>query len=322
MTHDLDTILYSEMLSDGLLSARMGCCVMKISKVPFGFMLTYSSLRFILGCILGLLQVQLAPRSDTYHSVFEVSAALVTSFLARMFGSIQGGSLFCFSALAQASIALILPGYMVLCSSLELQSHNLVAGSVRMVYAMIYTLFLGYGITIGSAIYGFIDENATSQTTCSDSLDSKWYPMFVILFTLCLCVINQAKWRQVPVMLTISVAGYVVNSYSNKGLNGASTISNTLGAVTIGVLANLYSRSGGVQNKCIDCWERGMMVPVCQRIRNVFTSKGKKKQAPSMYQLKAMSDPESGVTTPDEKPGDGTSITRKVGYSLAAAAMM
>ena len=76
---------------------------------------------FLLGCILGYLQLILAPKSDLYSNVFEISAAVLTSFLARAFGSIRGGNIFCFSALAQSSIALILPGYMVLCASLELQ---------------------------------------------------------------------------------------------------------------------------------------------------------------------------------------------------------
>lgn len=131
---------------------------------------------FLLGCILGFLQLIVAPKSDLYSNVFEISAAVLTSFLARAFGSIRGGDLFCFSGLAQSSIALILPGYMVLCGSLELQSKSMVAGSVRMVYAIIYSLFLGFGITIGTAIYGLLDSNATSATTCANPLGQyyKW----------------------------------------------------------------------------------------------------------------------------------------------------
>lgn len=68
---------------------------------------------FFLGCLLGILQLIVAPKSDLYSNVFEISAAVLTSFLARAMGSIKGGSVFCFSALAQSSIALILPGYTV-----------------------------------------------------------------------------------------------------------------------------------------------------------------------------------------------------------------
>ncbi|KMU82139.1 hypothetical protein CISG_09575 [Coccidioides immitis RMSCC 3703] len=111
---------------------------------------------FLLGCILGALKYLVVPRSPLYSNVFELTAAMVTSFLARAFGSIRADSgesrsLFCFPALAQSSIALILPGYMVLCSSLELQSRNMLAGSVRLVYSIIYSLVLGFGMMLGVA---------------------------------------------------------------------------------------------------------------------------------------------------------------------------
>jgi uncharacterized membrane protein YjjB (DUF3815 family) len=183
-----------------------------------------------------------APKSDLYRNVFEISAAVLTSFLARAFGSIRSGSLFCFSALAQSSIALILPGYMVLCGSLELQSRSMVAGSVRMVYAIIYSLFLGFGITIGTAMYGLLDSNATSATTCSNPIPAYYRFFFVPAFTLCLTIINQAKWKQTPVMLLIAFAGYTANFFSARKFPSSAQISNTLGALAVGVLGNLYSR--------------------------------------------------------------------------------
>jgi uncharacterized membrane protein YjjB (DUF3815 family) len=61
-------------------------------------------------------------------------------------------------------------------------------------------------------------------------------------FTLCLCLINQAKWKQIPVMLIISCVGYVVNFFSDKKFPSSAPIASTLGALAIGVLGNLYSR--------------------------------------------------------------------------------
>jgi uncharacterized membrane protein YjjB (DUF3815 family) len=148
------------------------------------------------------LQLIVAPKSDVYNNVFEIGAAVVTSFLARAFGSIRGGELFCFSAIAQSSICLILPGYLVLCAALELQSRAIVPGSIRMVYAIIYSLFLGFGITIGTAIYGWIDDNATSSTSCSNTIDTHWNFLFVPAFAFCLTYVNQAKWKQMPVMVS------------------------------------------------------------------------------------------------------------------------
>lgn len=197
---------------------------------------------FLLGCLLGIMQLILAPRSELYSNIFEISAAVLTSFLARAFGSISGGSVFCFSALAQSSIALILPGYTVLCGSLELQSRNIVAGSVRMVYAIIYSLFLGFGITIGTSFYGGIDKNAVSKTTCDTKMPFWFELVFVPPFTLCLIIINQGKWKQMPIMLGIAFVGYIVNHFSALRFASNAQIANTLGALAIGVLGNLYSR--------------------------------------------------------------------------------
>ncbi|KAH7150375.1 hypothetical protein B0J13DRAFT_439525 [Dactylonectria estremocensis] len=285
--------------------------VASVCVAPFAFQGRFIDLpvAFLLGCIVGVLQLVCAPSNELYANVFEVSAAVITSFLARGFGSINGGELFCFSALAQSSIALILPGYMVLCSSLELQSYNIVSGSVRMVHAMVYTLFLGYGITIGTSLYGMIDSNATSSTTCSEPLNRNWYFLFVPAFTLCLCLINQAKWKQTPVMIIMALAGFCVNSYCSAYFGGNGQISNMLGALAVGILANLYSRLGShVQNAwfdLVDWWHLRVRPRLFRRKRDAWS-------------LPSLSDPESRPALsemPQQQP-------RKVGYSLAAAAML
>ncbi|KAJ5963999.1 uncharacterized protein N7479_003875 [Penicillium vulpinum] len=229
----------------GLASATVG---------PFAFMARPIDMPiiFCLGCIVGLMQHVLAPRSTLYSNVFEVTAAIVTSFLARAFGSImvtrngKSETLFCFSAMAQSSIALILPGFMVLCSSLELQSHQIIAGSIRMVYAIIYSLFLGYGITVGTTIYGLMDGNATSASTCSGmevygSIYVRTFP-FVAVYAIFLAIVNHGKLKQMPVMVFIALSGYVANYFSTTKLGSNSEVANTVGAFTIGVLGNLYSR--------------------------------------------------------------------------------
>jgi uncharacterized membrane protein YjjB (DUF3815 family) len=194
------------------------------------------------------MQHVLAPSSATYSNVLEVSAAILTSFLARAFGSIthNGERVFCFAAMAESSIAMILPGFAVLSSSLELQSHQMNAGSIRMVFTLIYSLFLGYGVTVGTTIYGLMDNNATTESTCPNAT-STWgneyiqhFP-FVALFCLFAALINQAKPKQLPVTVIMGVCGYVTNYFSTKKL-GSNQVANTVGAFTIGLLANLYSR--------------------------------------------------------------------------------
>jgi len=273
---------------------------------------------FILGCILGILQLFIAPQSDLYSNVFEIAAAVITSFLARAFGSIRGGNLFCFSALAQSSIALILPGYTVLCASLELQSRSIVAGSVRMVYAIIYSLFLGFGITIGTALYGLIDQNATTATTCQEPMEAPWFFIAVPIFTMCLIIINQAKWKQAPVMMIISFAGYMASFYSGKRFNSTTYVSNTLGALVIGVMANLYSRTGkAIENFFIDIWEDRLRLPVKRRLKQLGIWRSRVKPF-----HRRLSEAEQGRSTSSDAESVHVRRARRVGYSLAAAAML
>lgn len=88
----------------GLASASVGPFAFKARLIDIPII-------FFLGIFVGWFQFIIVPRSDMYSNVSEVSIAMVTSFIARAFGSIHGGQVFCFSAIAQSSIVLILPGY-------------------------------------------------------------------------------------------------------------------------------------------------------------------------------------------------------------------
>ncbi|EME41390.1 hypothetical protein DOTSEDRAFT_64714 [Dothistroma septosporum NZE10] len=215
-----------------------------VTAAPFSFdaRLIDLPLSFCFGCMVGALQLIVAPLSPLYSNVFEVSATVLISFLARVFGSIRGGDLFCFSALAQAGIVMLLPGYMFLSSSLELQARSIVAGSIRIVYGVIYSLLLGFGITLGAVLYGMIDKNATSALTCKSPMPGTYGFIFVPFFVLCISMLYQAKWKQMPIMVLVAFAGYIVNFYSSKRFTSSPQIASTLGAFAVGALANLYSR--------------------------------------------------------------------------------
>jgi uncharacterized membrane protein YjjP (DUF1212 family) len=252
----------------GLASAAVG---------PFAFQARFIDLPFcfVLGCVIGWLQLIVAPGNELISNVFEIGASVITSFAARALGSIRhnGKEIFCFSAMAQSSIALILPGFMVLCASLELQSKHIVAGSVRMVYAIIYSLFLGFGITIGTVLYGMMDANATSRTTCHEPMSTNFYYLFVPAFALCLQIVNQAKYKQMPSMTVIAFIGWVVNFHSSKYFKNNAQVSNTLGALAIGIAANAHARFGRhVENWGLDFWENKMR-PRFVKIRKTWQRK-------------------------------------------------
>lgn len=128
------------------------------------------------GLALATLQICVMSKSSTHANVFEsvhmsillaspyspcprITVAIVMSFIARGLSSIRT-RVFCYTAISSSAIIGILPGYLIrrfpiprysartltnrceVLSSLELASKNIVCGSVKMVYALIYMLFL------------------------------------------------------------------------------------------------------------------------------------------------------------------------------------
>ncbi|PWN96370.1 DUF1212-domain-containing protein [Tilletiopsis washingtonensis] len=106
------------------------------------------------GAMLTFLQLRVTRKNAMYSNVFEISTAIMISFVAR---GLSTTGLFCYQSIASSGLILVLPGYIILCGSLELASKNMIAGSVRMVYAIIYSLFLGFGIAIGSDVWFLLD---------------------------------------------------------------------------------------------------------------------------------------------------------------------
>lgn len=99
-------------------------------------------------------------------------------------------NLFCYSAISSAGVVTILPGFtirkwinplfsssliIILClvlSALELTSRNILCGSVRMVYAIIYTLFLVSSFPPG--IYTTLMLDFRVSAWQSDRISTLW----------------------------------------------------------------------------------------------------------------------------------------------------
>ena len=131
---------------------------------------------------------------------------------------------------------LILPGWLVCNAALELQSRAIVTGSVRLIYAIVYSLFLGFGITIGAQIWnGVAPERLTiinADSTCSAAHSrtngpapwwqltvSQWFFFLAVPgFPAFLAMTNQAKLRtkEFVVMVAIAGIGWVANHFAGR----------------------------------------------------------------------------------------------------------
>ncbi|KAK6908159.1 hypothetical protein I203_102160 [Kwoniella mangroviensis CBS 8507] len=206
-----------------------------------------------LGALLVGVQM-LAARNDMFSNVFEIAIATVISFVSAALGST---GVFCYTALVSGGVVLILPGYIVLCGALELASRNITAGAVRIGYSVIYSLFLGFGISIGAVLYEKITGNDVlnaSDYTCSNTHGSApwyqvtpsalWYILCCPAYSFFLSLRNQQPlWaKELPIMVLVAVAGWSSNHFSSLAFPGRSDMTSAIGSFVVGTLGNLYGR--------------------------------------------------------------------------------
>ncbi|PCH43338.1 hypothetical protein WOLCODRAFT_168098 [Wolfiporia cocos MD-104 SS10] len=145
---------------------------------------------FLLGCLLIVIQV-FASCNELYSNVFDcIAAALADSHK------------FCYTTIAAASIVLILPGFIILCGSLKLASHNIISDA----------------LSIGATAYLKITQHriaSTDDLTCglSHKADGPWYQqtpslwwafLTVPLYSLSLRLRNQAPYNWKETLLAIT----------------------------------------------------------------------------------------------------------------------
>lgn len=141
-----------------------GMCSVFIGVASFNSSFIDMLISFPLGASLIAIQIFLASRSEMLSNCFELFIAILASFVAAALAS---SGYFCYAAVISSTIVLILPGslpllspelterssgWLVCCAALELQSRSIVTGSVRLIWAIIYSLFLGFGISCQSLI--------------------------------------------------------------------------------------------------------------------------------------------------------------------------
>ncbi|EIW73575.1 hypothetical protein TREMEDRAFT_25709 [Tremella mesenterica DSM 1558] len=227
-------------------------CSGLIAPMGFGGSIIDGCASGTLGILLSFMQLHVASKSAMYSNIFEISIAIIISFTAR---GLSTTGYFCYQAVASAGVVLILPGYTILCGSLELASKNIVPGSVRMVYAIIYSLFLGFGITIGSDLFYVFDRPARS-IICVRNPDWPWWrqgmPVYFLFFMVPIFSVLLSLWnmqplrsKQLPVMCVISCAGYLANTLANHYIFDRSDVVSAIGAFVVGILGNIYSRMFG-----------------------------------------------------------------------------
>ncbi|PVG00329.1 DUF1212-domain-containing protein [Serendipita vermifera] len=252
---DLDQLILRRQLYKGWITVVIGgFCSSFICPIAFNGSFLDAIISFPLGALLVFIQ-NLSAKNELYSNVFEIVIATLISFVA---GALASTGFFCYSAVASASIVLILPGYIILCGALEMASRNIVAGAVRMCYAVIYSLFLGFGLAMGGEVYhqifgGVVTGNNDYGCTASHTAHGEWWRrtpspywafLCVPMYALFLTLRNQSPFwrRELYLSWLIACGGWTANHFASKRFVGRNDISSSLGALVVGIAGNLYGR--------------------------------------------------------------------------------
>ncbi|EXJ90621.1 hypothetical protein A1O1_03724 [Capronia coronata CBS 617.96] len=166
---------------------------------------------FVLGCLLAWMQLFLTPRSRGFSDLFPFLAAALLTVVSLGLGSIHhhGVPLFCWTAIAEGTVAIILPAYTMLVATSEVLSNRSVCGTARLAKTIFYTMMLSLGM--GCAI-----------------------------FTLSNAIVLQARWKQIPGMVLVAVAFVLISFWLNLKVGLSSPALLMVASFFAGLLAQNY----------------------------------------------------------------------------------
>ncbi|CAE6504419.1 unnamed protein product [Rhizoctonia solani] len=161
------------------------------------------------GCAtIAYLQLGVASKNPLYSNIFEVSAAMLMSFIARGLSSING-HLFCYSAISSASVVLILPGSII----------SVLSGAFT---------FLKPAASVTNTVK-YVSKGCTRRMDGPCIISSMWK-------------LQPFLSKQLPIMVFISCCSYAANKAANRYIFNRSDVVSAIGAFVTGILGNAYAR--------------------------------------------------------------------------------
>lgn len=189
---------------------------------------------------------------SSFQPIWEITVCILIGFVARAITKYG----FCFTPIAFSSFIIVLPGYPMAVAIIEVVSRQLVSGVVRMVYAIIYSFLLGYGVSMGSELYLTIDKNSTTSqspecklastaATCVSS-ESQWFNFLMVpLFAIAFSVYLRARPPRWPIMTIVAAFGYTINYSLACWAHAPSQILQVVPSFGLGLVGNLLAKFTG-----------------------------------------------------------------------------
>jgi uncharacterized membrane protein YjjP (DUF1212 family) len=187
-----------------------------------------------IGLALGLL-AQLIRRSTDQTRVFELLGAAIASCAAGIASSFS--TTITPSIVTLAALVVLLPGLSLTVAVTELATRNLIAGTARLMSAVIVLLELVIGVALGVRV-----AHAVVEVHQAAPVPQPEYAIWIALAaaSVGVAVFVQAQVRAFGWIIAACVLGYLATRFGTEWLGGQLGV--LVGAFALGVLANLYAR--------------------------------------------------------------------------------
>jgi uncharacterized membrane protein YjjP (DUF1212 family) len=203
--------------------------------VIFGGVLVDAALAALIGVALGWLG-QYAHRSTDQARVFELVGAAVASFAATLCAAAWQS--ITPSLVTIAALIVLLPGMSLTVAMTELATRNLIAGTARLMSAVIVLLELVVGVALGERAAEALVEAHRIAAAAPLPEWARWGAL--VTSSLGMAVVVQAQLRTFPWILAAGLVGYLGTRIGTLWIG--AEMAPLVGGLAVGVLGNAFAR--------------------------------------------------------------------------------
>ncbi|HEY5948845.1 MAG TPA: threonine/serine exporter family protein, partial [Kofleriaceae bacterium] len=231
---ELDAIIKGPPRFGRLLSTLVHGVTAGALVVFFGGGLWDVALAGAIGLTLGSL-AQLIQRSTDQARVFELVGAAFASCAAALVSSTS--TKITPSIVTLAALVVLLPGLSLTVAMTELATRNLIAGTARLMSAVIVLLELVIGVAVGERVaHALVHVHQATPVPLPEY--ANWIALAAS--SVGVAILVQAQVRAFGWIIAACVLAYVSTRFGAEWLGGQLGV--LVGAFALGVLANLYAR--------------------------------------------------------------------------------
>jgi uncharacterized membrane protein YjjP (DUF1212 family) len=233
-TQQLEAIIAGPPRFGRLLSTLVHGLVAGSLVVFFGGGLHDVALAGAIGLSLGAL-AQLISRSTDQTRVFELVGAALAAASAGIASSFT--TTITPSIVTLAALVVLLPGLSLTVAMTELATRNLIAGTARLMSAVIVLLELVIGVALGERIaHALVDVHQAQVVPLPEY--ANW--LALAASSIGVAILVQAQVRAFGWIIAACALGYIATRFGTEWLGGQLGV--LVGAFALAVLANLYAR--------------------------------------------------------------------------------